>query len=152
MALEFTGPLASTMCDGYEICDCTNRYAGVGTQYYAEESSVTFQGDFSQTSTDCSETGGLGGIIWTPNGGDSFHTVRFNDDLTKLKEWVAHGKEDDTTPLSEPSANSQYWITAMEAPYDDSSKQLTHEEDESTTIEGLLPLTIWHEIDFSFNE
>lgn len=152
MALDFTGDLASVMCDGYGICDCVNRYGGTGTQVLAFENSVTFEGEFSQSSTDCSEEGGLGGIIWTPSTGSSFHTVRFDSDLTELKEWVAHGVQSATDPVNEPSSNSQYWITAMDEPYDDNVKALTHEEDESTTIDGLIPLTIFHELEFTFNE
>lgn len=100
----------------FGISNCTQHFAGTGTQTSATGQTATFFGTWSKTGGDCPTQ--LDGSIWHPDG-PAYHTFVWTGDLVTLDDWVAHGNAADTLPVAtNPSQHEQWYITEMAAPYD----------------------------------
>jgi hypothetical protein len=133
----------------YGLGDCTSTYAGAGSQVGASGSSVTFAGDWAMTGSDCA-VDLQDAVWWDDPGGASYATLTFSSDLSHLDAWIQHRDADDTAPLPSPADNGQWTITAMGAAV--SGGAANHTEDETTTIEGIIPLTLVHSASFTLAE
>ena len=152
LELDFGEVLGLDLCASDGICDCTNVYNGTGTQLEADATRVTYEGTWTLIDTDCTPESDLASIIWVPDDSASFHSVHFDDSLSRINEWVTHGRAQDTSALDDPFANQQFWLTSMAAVYDDSTKAASHTEFEETSIEGIIPLALNHTLEFRFNQ
>ncbi len=152
MAMDLESTVGVDLCSAYALCDCTNSYSGAGTQVAAADDNVTFSGTWTLTATDCTKLSDLEHVIWFPETGTSFHTVHFGSGLATMDEWIAHGDQADVEALDEPSSNQQFWITSMNAPYDDASKVLVYYEYEEGAIDAFTEIAIDHDATFTFNQ
>lgn len=63
---------------------------------------------------------------------------------------MQHREPDGHEPTANPSVSGQWFITDMAAPVDGTAA--THAETDATTIEGIIPLDLVHEVQVSFTE
>jgi hypothetical protein len=125
-----------------------NTYAASGEQVAAAGARVTFEGPWSLVSSTCAPD--LQDAVWTDESGRSHATFAFAGDATTLDQWIQHRDADDTEPLPGASDQGQWYITALGQTL--SGGQATHSEDETTLLEGLIPLTPEHEFTVRFSE
>ena len=141
--------MGDSLCDAFgSPCDCTDIYRGSGTQLEAVENRVTFEGTWELVSGDCDPDF----RPWLPDDGAAYHTVRFNSAFTTLDEWVAHSAASSHERIPEsPKANNQWWMSALDAPYDDSTKVVNYTDLETVQID-IISLDIDHDLEIRFNE
>jgi hypothetical protein len=136
----------------YGLADCSVRYTGGGLaeEPPAETERRTFEGMWQVAEHDCG--GGLEGTAWTDDTGRAWATFGFqdNDGTVVLDHWIAHRDRGSDTPVSEPSAHGQWYITDMGAPVE--AGQATWVYDETTLLEGLIRLDISHDLQVGFTE
>jgi methyltransferase (TIGR00027 family) len=75
------------------ICDCDVKWSGSGALQGSSGAVRTYHGTWKITHSNCADAL----LVWTPADGDAYHTVRLSDDGTKLLEWIAHDRAQDTT-------------------------------------------------------
>lgn len=139
------------LLEQYGLGDCTNTYSGSGTQIDAAGDRVSFEGAWTLVSTDCAPELADPQIVWfDKNGGKSFSSFHFAGRIDLLDVWIQHRDENDVMPLSSPNQNGQWYITAMNAPFDVGQLTATHSESEETAVSG-VPTTLNHSASFTFS-
>lgn len=153
LAIDLQG-LAESLCEAFDICDCVNHYEGTATQVEAVGTRVTMEGTFELVETNCNTDAPpgqptLSDVIWVPTDGQSFHTFRFDTEVTEATEWIAHGGRDDTERITvEPKRNKQYWI-AFEDGAPLSGTTVTYDYVERNS-DPLAPIETTHTLEIVF--
>lgn len=139
------------LLEQYGLADCTNTYAGSGTQMGADGDRVSFEGTWNLISTDCAPELADPQIVWfDKNQGKSYSSFYFAGNINTLDVWIQHRDENDVTPLSSPNQNGQWYITAMNTAFDTSTLKAAHAESEETAVSG-VPTTLNHTVSFTFS-
>ena len=139
---EFSGLL-----EAYGLADCVNTYESAGEQVSAVGNRVTFYGTWRLSDSTCDAS--LQEIAWfDPATEESYATFTFSDDLSRLEDWVQHRDEETWAPVDSPSDNGQWYITDMRASFADD--QAVHNEDQTTIIEGIVPLLLISDVQVRF--
>jgi hypothetical protein len=128
---------------GLGVCDCTNHYSGDGSVSDGNGLEITFDGSFALDSTDCDESLHSEDFVWTPTDGHAWHTFDFTAGAADLDSWVVHGREGDTEPMANAHQNEQFYITAMNEPFDADNGTCTHVESETDMSQG-TPIIYTH--------
>ncbi len=133
----------------FGIVDCVAVYTATSdNQTDAVGDYVTFWGQWKVEETGC---GDLTNVVWfDEDAEEAYATFRFGGTIEELDDWIEHGNMEDNEPLENPSDNEQWYFTSMNADVDTVALTVHHEEDESTTIEGLIPITLYHTVDVQF--
>lgn len=136
------------MLESYGLGDCSTTYEAVAEVTDTSGSTVHFYGSWGPGSYDCAED--LVGVIWYDDSGESWLSLQFTDNSwTELDTWIQHRDEADSEPLSDPYDNGQWYIFDMFAAVE--SGAASHAEEETTTIEGIIPVTLTHAVEFSLD-
>jgi hypothetical protein len=139
------------LLEQYGLGDCVNTYRGEGNQIGASGDSVTFEGTWDLVSTDCPPELADPQIVWfNKQSGMSYASFIFAGSIDLLDVWIQHRDENDTTPLSSPNQNGQWYITAMNSPFDSGNFSAAHSEFEETAVSG-VPTKLIHNASFQFS-
>jgi hypothetical protein len=128
----------------YGLGDCESHYHGDGTSLEVSGAKVTFTGNWALTDSTCVDSLQSADAVWYDPSGQAFATFAFGTDGATLESWMEHKAQSDT----EPGGKNQWYITDMAEPFDWGTLHVHHTEQESTTIEGIIPLLLTHDADF----
>ena len=135
----------------YGLVDCTNVYRGSGSQTDASGDRVSFQGEWKLIETDCKEELADPQIVWfNKNTGESYSSFYFAGSIDLLDVWIQHRDADDISPLGSPNQNGQWYITAMNSPFNTTTFFADHTETEETAVSG-VPTALVHSASFQFS-
>jgi len=114
---------------------------------------VTFYGEWTLSGGDCpdDQTDPTSVIWYDLRGKEAYATFTFNDDLTEVLDWIEHEDLADTEPAESGTSAHQWYITDMYADYDDSTGVAAYYLEETTSIEGLIPLYLTHDLSITFH-
>ena len=133
--------------------DCENTYSASGDQVGSVGEQVTFEGPWVLSSTTCTDNAVdlAESIAWLPDSGRSYATFHFDGSVDTLDAWIQHRDLDDTEPLSSPSSEGQWYITAMATPV--VGGLASYNEQEEAPLEGgLITIFIDHAVVVQFSE
>ena len=133
--------------------DCENTYSASGDQVGSVGEQVTFEGPWVLSGTTCTDNAVdlAESIAWLPDSGRSYATFHFDGSVDTLDAWIQHRDLDDTEPLSSPSSEGQWYITAMATPV--VGGLASYNEQEEAPLEGgLITIFIDHAVVVQFSE
>jgi len=147
--IDVQGNFESTYCMQYMLCDCVNRYVGNGVAVEQEDSRVTFEGTWKLEQSDCGPD--FQQLTWVDSTEKAFHSFVFSSDTQNLDAWLAHGVRSASSPLPSPKMNKQWYITQMNAAYDEVTRTAAHSEVQLDASDPLAPVELTHTVTVSFN-
>ncbi|MBU0551779.1 hypothetical protein KJ940_09845 [Myxococcota bacterium] len=143
LSLDFDDEYAAMLAEA-GLGDCANVYEGSGEALADDGEVILFDGLWRMRDSDCAESLRGADMVWTDASGEAFASLTISGG--QLIQWVAHRDRANDAPLPEASRHGQFYITEMRAPISQEGAA-HHEEVGHTLIEGMLPLTLLHQLD-----
>lgn len=129
---EFTMPVTG-------LSDCTQNYAGAGTQSSADGQGPDFDGTWVMEDSDCNAT--LDSTVWTDDSGEAFHSIDLSADGKTWTGWSAYSAD---------KSDPEWFINGFTETLPAAGKSVVHREDEP--IPDVPGLILHHRIEIELTE
>lgn len=129
---EFTMPVTG-------LSDCTQNYAGTGSQSSADGQGPDFSGTWAEVDTDCNAA--LNTTVWTDDNGQALHSIDLSKDGKTWTGWSAYSAD---------KADPEWFINGFTETLPEAGTSVVHREDEPVPdVPGLI---LHHRVEIELGE